>query len=33
MRKQEKAIQWLKLILRDYTYAEAKYILGQFGFI
>ena len=32
MSKLEKAIQRLKLIPRDYTYAEAKYILGQFGF-
>lgn len=32
MSKLEKAIQRLKSIPRDYAYAEAKYILGQFGF-
>ena len=33
MIKLEKAIQRLKSIPRDYTYAEAKYILGQLGFV
>ena len=33
MSKLEKAIQRLKSIPRDYTYAEAKYLLGQFSFI
>ena len=32
MIKLEKAIQRLKSIPRDYTYAEAKYLLGQFSF-
>lgn len=33
MSKLEKAIQRLKSIPRDYAYVEAKYILGQFGFV
>ena len=33
MSKLEKAIQRLKSIPRDYAYTEAKYILGQFGFM
>ena len=32
MSKLEKAIARLKSIPRDYTYSEAKYILGQLGF-
>ena len=32
MSKLEKAIVRLKSIPRDYTYSEAKYILGQLGF-
>ena len=29
----EKALQRLKIIPKDYTYSEAKYLLGQLGFI
>ena len=32
MSKIEKAIARLKSIPRDYTYSEAKYLLGQLGF-
>ena len=32
MSKLEKAIVRLKSIPRDYTYSEAKYVLGQLGF-
>ena len=32
MSRLEKAIARLKSIPRDYTYSEAKYILGQLGF-
>ena len=33
MSKIEKAIARLKSIPRDYTYSEAKYLLGQLGFV
>lgn len=32
MSKLEKALARLKSIPRDYTYSEAKYLLGQLGF-
>ena len=32
MSRLDKAKERLKLIPRDYTYAEAKYLLGQLGF-
>ena len=33
MSRLEKALQRLKSIPKDYTYSEAKYLLGQLGFI
>ncbi|MBQ3764643.1 MAG: type II toxin-antitoxin system HicA family toxin [Synergistaceae bacterium] len=33
MSRLEKAIERLKTVPKDYTYSEAKYILGQLGFI
>ncbi len=32
MSRLEKALQRLKFIPKDYTYSEAKYLLGQLGF-
>ena len=33
MSRLEKALQRLKSVPKDYTYSEAKYLLGQLGFI
>ena len=33
MSRLEKALQRLKSVTKDYTYSEAKYLLGQLGFI
>ncbi|MBQ6919697.1 MAG: type II toxin-antitoxin system HicA family toxin [Synergistaceae bacterium] len=33
MSRLEKAIERLKTVPKDYTYSEAKYLLGQLGFI
>lgn len=33
MSKLEKAIERLKSVPKDYTYSEAKYLLGQLGFV
>ena len=33
MSRLEKAIERLKSVPKDYTYSEAKYLLGQLGFV
>lgn len=33
MSRLEKALQRLKSVPKDYTYSEAKYLLGQLGFL